>query len=80
MPLTAEPNSMHSWVFRNRSRLKLIYGAAPEPVPALPAGKPEPVEPQGTLNFDPDADNAPGQVIRRKSYIVLQPMPRRRGA
>ncbi len=57
---------MHSWVFRHRQRLRLIYG--PAPLPALPA----PVE--GARHKRAAAQNA-GQVLRRLRYVILIPMP-----
>jgi len=61
--------TMHSWVFRNRSRLRWIYGPAPQEarhgtVP-VPAAVPQPLSPQA------------GRVEREPADAVLHPMPRR---
>lgn len=57
---------MHSWVFRHRQRLRLIYG--PAPPPALPARVERPPDER------PASDDA-GQVLRRSRYVILMPMP-----
>ena len=67
---------MHSWVYRNRARLKLIYGSAPPPPPpALPSAEEAPSEvvdeawevlPEGS-----------GEVDRSGEGVTLRPMPRR---
>jgi hypothetical protein len=57
---------MHSWVFRHRQRLRLIYG--PAPPPALPA------QVEHAERERPASDNA-GQVLRRSRYVILIPMP-----
>ena len=62
---------MHAWVFRNRARLRLIYGPAPAPLPlpALPAAAP--------AGLRPPVPKDAGTVQRRARYVVLKPMPRR---
>ena len=56
---------MHSWVFRNRARLRLVFGhLRPHALPAPPAVLP-------TLR------EGEGEVVRRKHYVRLRPMPRR---
>jgi hypothetical protein len=74
---------MHAWVFRNRARLRLIYGAAPPP--ALPAPEPELdlgrdpdlLRPEIDASTTPsDAPSVAGLVLRRARYVVLRPMPR----
>ena len=75
---------MHSWVYRNRSRLKLIYGSAPPP--PLPAPEPLPALPAPELEAALEAEpfDAPlptqdaGRVVRRTRYVLLHPMPPRR--
>ena len=77
---------MHSWVYRNRSRLKLIYGSAPAPLPPLPAPAPLPAlsAPEPEAAQEPAPHDAPlpdedsGRVVRRASYVLLHPMPPRR--
>lgn len=81
---------MHAWVFRNRARLRLIYGAAPPPALPAPGAEPQRInEADLDLILDPDVlraqiqignpASAPadaGQVLRRARYVVLKPMPR----
>ncbi|MDA1266863.1 MAG: hypothetical protein O2816_17420 [Planctomycetota bacterium] len=67
---------MHSWVYRNRARLKLIYGSTPlppipEPSPALPAAGKGAVE---TWELLPEGS---GEVERAGQDVTLRPMPRR---
>ena len=62
---------MHSWVFRNRARLRLIYGCAPlDPPspPALPQAAPLPALPA------PLPEGA-GEVERDGEVVILRPMP-----
>ena len=56
---------MHSWVFRHRDRLRVIYGRV-EPTPQTEQARPTKTQ---------DA----GRVIRRRAWVVVQPMPRRAG-
>ena len=59
---------MHSWVFRNRARLRLVYGGhrpQPLPLPALTAPLQQRL--QGTE----------GRILRRKHYVLLMPVRRR---
>ena len=61
--------TMHSWVFRNRSRLRWIYGPPPQEArrgrAPLCAPAAEPLPPQA------------GRVEREPADAVLHPMPRR---
>ncbi|MFT7677021.1 MAG: hypothetical protein ACI8QC_000998 [Planctomycetota bacterium] len=73
---------MHSWIFRNRDRLRLVYGALrspeellvdhatePEPatlLPAPPGGAPQYACTGGPL----------GTVERLDDDVLLNPMPR----
>ena len=61
--------TMHSWVFRNRSRLRWIYGPAPE----LSEG-----ELAALQEARPKFATA-GRVERVEGEVVLHPMPRRAG-
>jgi hypothetical protein len=81
----SKAGAMHAWVFRNRARLRLIYGAAPPP--ALPAPEPElDLDLDLDLGSDPDllrpeievstTPSDAGLVLRRARYVVLRPMPR----
>jgi len=67
---------MLSWIFRNRRRLRVIYGTVPAPELAgprfrgsdahgIPEAAPEPARPR------------PGELRRRKHHLLLRPMPRR---
>lgn len=69
---------MLSWIFRNRRRLRVIYGTVPGPAlagalfeeqipPALPAAQVDSSRP------------APGELRRRKQHVLVRPMPRRMG-
>jgi len=61
---------MHSWVFRNRVRLRAIYGPdAPGPLPFQMEEEPAPAPP-------PSATRArkAGLVERRSRYVILHPM------
>lgn len=60
---------MHSWIYRNRVRLRAIYG----PAPALLAYKEESEAPAPDTCHE-DA----GKVIREDGEFVVHPMPRRR--
>ncbi|MCP3916112.1 MAG: hypothetical protein GY711_11190 [bacterium] len=55
---------MHSWVFRNRARLRALYGVRdePRPAPAMPT---------------PPGAPAAGTIIRSPDGVVLTPMRRR---
>ncbi len=57
---------MHSWVFRNRARLRLVYGGPrPQPLTALAAPVLLPLR------------GAEGRILRRKHYVLLMPVRRR---
>lgn len=62
-PLRADSQSMHSWVFRNRARLRLIYGPASLQDPPAPG--------RGARAIPRQA----GRVLRRARYVLLMPMP-----
>ena len=64
---------MHSWVFRHRIRLRVIYGPLPcAPRPGLePVLAPTPREREAEL-----ASRLAGSVERGESFVLLHPMPR----
>jgi hypothetical protein len=63
----AERARVRSWIFRNRLRLRAIYGQRPQVTP-MPGGKPR--EPR------PLADGlVPGQAGRRGRWYVIRPLP-----
>lgn len=61
---------MHSWVFRNRARLRLIYGPN-EPGPTPFRKEEEPAPAPAPL---PARVRQGGLVERRSRYVVLHPM------
>ena len=71
---------VHSWIFRNRARLRLIYGT---PTPAvsqpsdevLPEHLPQGVEERVEGPLAPPS--AAGTVQERARDVVITPMPRR---
>jgi hypothetical protein len=65
----SEAQGMHSWIFRNRARLRVIYGSPPIAPVAI-----EPPAP-----FVAPQQKDAGQVLRRSRYVLLVPMPRRAG-
>jgi hypothetical protein len=82
---------MHSWVFRHRARLRVIYGLGPAPaLPSVEAPAEQPAEPAP----EPLAEDAeehsssrkmrtrkhrltPGTLARRGRWVLFAPMPRR---
>ena len=67
--------TMHSWVFRNRSRLRWIYGPTPEPSSELSEAELEALQ-EGRPTY---AGATAGRVERDEDEVVLHPMPRRAG-
>ena len=77
---------MHSWIFRHRLRLKVIYGLhfpsdPEEPEEAaflrLPAHEPAPALPEAAesgRSGEPSPAKGPGTLVRRGRYLVLSPM------
>ena len=61
---------MHSWVFRHRGRLRVIYGL---PQPETPEAHPERVAPALPVS-PPHARLAPGTLAWRRKYVVIAPM------
>ena len=77
---------MHSWLYRNRKRLGLIYGRAPLALPApveVPVEVPVEASVEALLEHVAEATPPPplpanaGVVIRRRRYVLLKPMPPR---
>jgi hypothetical protein len=68
---------MHSWVFRHRARLRVIYGVAAER-PAEPAPRPaRRLKPgHGAAR---GVKTAPGTIRRGATGVTLRPMRRRAG-
>jgi len=66
---------MHSWVFRHRARLRVLYGPAPEVRPG-PLAIPGP-ESSSTpaLPAGPHPDD--GRVVREEDDVILHPRSRR---
>lgn len=70
---------MHSWIFRNRERLALVYGSMEPEAPAeaaladpescLPAGEP-------SVEAQPADDALAGTCTRSAGEVLLVPMPR----
>ena len=82
-PIRADTGEMHSWVFRHRERLRVVFGlpapevAAPESEPvAAQAGEPEKSSRRENSGARPRY--APGTLHRTTRYVVLSPMPRTR--
>lgn len=77
---------MHSWVYRNRTRLRLIYGSsAPALPPAMPPTLAPPAVEEAPALPTPPAAQAPptptgdaGRVVRGEQGVLLHPMPPRR--
>lgn len=65
---------MHAWVFRNRHRLRLIYGPSE---PTFPP--PRPGGPDGDSKSDRRGGERSGRVLRLAKDVELVPMPRRVG-
>ncbi|MDP6540850.1 MAG: hypothetical protein QF903_03850 [Planctomycetota bacterium] len=61
---------MHSWVFRHRVRLRVVFGTV-RPDPATAAGPGSFRPPKA-----PPGGEAPGTVLRRARYTLIYPMPR----
>jgi hypothetical protein len=57
---------MRSWIFRHRLRLRVLYGARPEPVEPLAAGRATRRVRSGLR---------PGEWERRKSDVWIRPRP-----
>ena len=67
---------MLSWIFRNRRRLRVIYGTVP--APALVGARFE-EQPAPALEAEALATSRPrpGELRRRKQHVLVRPMPRR---
>jgi hypothetical protein len=61
---------VHSWVFRHRVRLRVIFGAV----------RPDPSAAAGVRGYQapkrPSGGATPGTVLRRARYVLVYPMPR----
>jgi hypothetical protein len=80
---------MHTWLLRHRARLRLIYGlpAATKPAAEAPVdehqAEQEPPQPraEGKRSFQrlrrAKHRPAPGTLQRKRSYVLLAPMPRK---
>lgn len=73
---------MHSWIYRNRDRLRLVYGALRSPEELL---EDHPVEsesttlrtaPSGSPTPSPRSNGPLGTVERLENDVLLTPMPR----
>jgi len=62
---------MHSWVFRHRLRLRVIYGPLPGAEEDVRTDARPPVDAQ------PPTKGLEGTIERRSRYVVLRPMRRR---
>lgn len=67
---------MLSWIFRNRRRLRTIYGIVATPALAgrrfgeqTPAALP--------VEAEDSSHPSPGELRRRKQHVLVRPMPRR---
>ena len=73
---------MHSWVYRNHSRLRLIYGSSPQPQPQPPVPELAPAIPGPALEAagprSPARPAGSGRVVRGAQGVLLHPMPSRR--
>ena len=71
---------VHSWIFRNRARLRLIYGT-PTPAVSLPSEevRPEhlPIGVEARVEGPLPPPSAAGTVQERARDVILTPMPRR---
>lgn len=73
---------MHSWIYRNRDRLRLVYGAlrSPEELLVDNSVEPEPASPLPAPVGSPLASsrsNGPlGTVERLEGDVLVTPMPR----
>jgi hypothetical protein len=63
----AERARVRSWIFRNRLRLRAIYGARPQMQPLPPVRERQPRALADGL--------APGQTVRRGRWYVIRPLP-----
>jgi hypothetical protein len=65
---------MLSWIFRNRRRLRVIYGVAPAPTLAGPRfGSVE----AATAALEQGGKPRPGEVRVLSRHVVIRPMPPR---
>ena len=62
---------MHSWIFRNRARLGIVYGISP--VEAT-----EKAEANGPAKASQAPALAPGKVLKTSDGVLLGPWGRRR--
>jgi hypothetical protein len=67
---------MLSWIFRNRRRLRVIYGAVPAPALAGPRFREADLRELLEEASEPSRPR-PGELRRRKHHLVVRPMPRR---
>ena len=67
---------MLSWIFRNRLRLRTIYGH-PD-APSLPGARfaPDPDEP-APPRLPGQISHRPGEVWRTQRHLMVRPMPSR---
>ncbi|MFT4540078.1 MAG: hypothetical protein ACI835_002527 [Planctomycetota bacterium] len=63
---------MHSWVFRHRVRLRVIYG----PLPTGPQPGLEPVFSPAIAAEEELALERAGSIERGERFVLLHPMPR----
>ncbi|MCB9913521.1 MAG: hypothetical protein H6828_00060 [Planctomycetes bacterium] len=78
---------MHSWVFRHRARLRLLYGLGPEPRRTAPVEREERearAEPRraaaGARRMrSRKRRRTPGTLSRQGGWVLVTPMARRHG-
>ena len=70
---------MHTWLLRHRARLRLIYGlSAPTPPEREAREESAPTEKREVKRLRGSKHRqAAGTVLRRRTYVLLAPMPRK---